>query len=200
MVRSKQRAASYMSRKIKLTPENVKHLMSRKRTRIDPHQIDVEDGHTMFVNPAQSYWLDKSKEAGLPVHIPPMTKQQMAQNLRGGSVFSQLVSGLSAETKKGLIDKAEGGARDLTNAVFDKIQDVGTEKGLPRITKRVIEEVGKPLIEKLIKIGSKSITKLINGHGLGANGCGFAKCRGSRCKKAMATTPQRLYPASQQPI
>lgn len=197
------RTGTYPVRKVKLTAENIKHLLSGKGTRIDPHQIDAKDGHRMYVHPAQAHWLNRGKKAGLPIHFPPMNRRSMMQNLAGGSVFSDFVDTLKEKTDP-TRQKAAASAQDYgvkgVDALVAKLKQIGTDKGLPKITAAVIDKVGKPLLDKLVKAGIGKITKAVIGHGLGKNGCGFAKCRGNACKRAVATTTQRLYPANQKPI
>ena len=193
----------YPVRKIKLTAENIKDLLRERGTRIDPHQIDAKDGHRMYVHPAQAHWLNRGKEAGLPIHLPPMNKRSMVQNLAGGSIFSDLVNNLkekSDPTRQKLAEKAQDYGAKGSDALIAKLKEIGADKGLPKITTKLLDTVGKPLLDKLIKSGIGKITKAVLGHGMGKNGCGFPKCRGNKCKRAVATTPQALYPANQKPI
>lgn len=190
----------YPSRQIKFTHENITDLMSQKGTRIDPHQIDVKDGHRMFVNPAQAHWLTKGKAAGRPVYMPPMNPKQMKQNLAGGSVFSDFVDKLKKpSTHVEIKGKVHGAADSGVDALLDKLKDIGKDKGLPKITEAIVDKA-KPIVKKLVQTGISKIYKKITGHGIGKNGCGFAKCRGSKCKDAVTTTPQGYYPANQKPI
>lgn len=191
----------YPLRKVKFTPENIKHLSSGKGTRIDPHQIDVKDGHRIYVNAAQNHWLNKSKAAGLPIHLPPMNNKQLVHNLKGGSVFSQIIDSISDQTKSNITNSATSYAKSQSDALLDKLKAIGSEKGLPKITKALVDKAAKPLLDKLIKAGVSTVAKKVFGHGMGKNGCGFPRCKnGSKCGKAVATTTQNLYPANQKPI
>lgn len=183
------RTAHYPARKVKLSAENIKDLLSGKGTRIDPHQIDTKDGHKIFVHPAQAHWLNRSKTAQMPIHLPPMNRKSMIQNLSGGSVFSDLIGNLSEKTKQDVTDKAHDLGKSGSNALLDRLQEIGDRQNLPKITKGLIEKVGKPLLEKLVRAGVGKITNAV----VGKVPTPAKKGKGVR-------TPQRLYPSNQKPI
>lgn len=189
----------YPHRQIKFTAENIKDLLSEKGTRIDPHQIDVKDGHHMFVNAAQNHWLNKSMERGLPIHFPPMNEKQMVHNLKGGSVFSDLRDSLDGAARKKIESDIESHGNKGIDYVLDKLKQIGSDKGLPKITTALVDKLAKPAAQAALKKIISAAGKKIFGHGMGKNGCGVRGCKnGNKC--GTMSTSQKLYPANQKPI
>lgn len=153
----------------------------------------------MYVNAAQNHWLNRSVEAGLPIHFPPMTQKQLDHNMKGGSIFSDIKDALGEHSSRRIANDVESLSNNGIDALLDKLRGIGENKGLPKITNAVLDKVVRPAAQKVAAKVIGAVGKKLFGHGMGKNGCGVRGCKnGNKC--GTMTTSQRLYPANQKPI
>lgn len=136
---------TYTPYNLRLTPNNIKHLLSGHHTVLD--ESNLHGNHVVYLNKRQGGAVNKARHTGKPFKLTAFSMHQMKHNIKGGSIFTDLMS-----KGKNLVSKGKKALGSLARQGIDLLESKATEllpKMIDKESAHYLSSKAKGVLHKL---------------------------------------------------